>query len=214
MPEATKTAAQTHCPVCGAKKTRPDSTICAYCAAPFDLVGVKKIESDEKNPNLARLAKMADHEQYAEAMEWQPIEGLEVQEAEADIKRGVVLIVMSALSLTAGLLQGWMLLAITAGLFTLLGAYLVLSGLQTRRKELAKPLLRRPALVLDRRSETSLGWWTGKTIYFFTLLLQDGAEGEFRWPGRGTEHDPLVQGATGVAYTRGDQLLGFRQVRV
>ena len=42
------------------------------------------------------------------------------------------------------------------------------------------PLLKRPALVLDRRSETAMGWWEGSTVYYFQLVFE---ESEYLWRG-------------------------------
>jgi hypothetical protein len=76
------------------------------------------------------------------------------------------------------------------------------------------PLLKRPALVADRRSETGVGGPANKTCYFFQLEFEDGTEGEFMYPGRGASHDPMVSGNTGIAYTRRDRLLAFKQIKV
>jgi hypothetical protein len=76
------------------------------------------------------------------------------------------------------------------------------------------PLLKRASIVLDRRSETELDGDIGHTNYYFTLEFADGASGEFRFPGRGAAYDLMVNGATGVAYTRGADLLAFKKIRV
>ena len=39
-------------------------------------------------------------------------------------------------------------------------------------------------------------------------------EGEFRFPGRGVSYEPMAVGATGLAYTRGTDLLAFKVLRV
>jgi hypothetical protein len=79
-----------------------------------------------------------------------------------------------------------------------------------RRAAEARPLLRRPAMVVVRRSETDAE--SGGTNYWFTLRFDDGAEGEFTWPGQGTSYEPLANGYTGVAYTRGAKLVDFRRL--
>jgi hypothetical protein len=71
-------------------------------------------------------------------------------------------------------------------------------------------MLRRPAMVGIRRSETDAV--KGGTTYYFTLRFDDGSEGEFLWPGQGTAYDPLSNGYTGVAYTRGPKLVDFRRL--
>jgi hypothetical protein len=51
-------------------------------------------------------------------------------------------------------------------------------------------------------------------VYFFQLEFADGGSGEFRYPGRGVNHDLLVSGNTGVAFTRGELLVDFLPIRV
>ena len=204
-------SAVTHCPTCGAKRTRPDSTLCAYCATPFELVGAKS--DDAENPNQARLARMADQPAYAEAREWKPLESFEYQALDRKKRRGVRMVALSVVVAVLALLFAKWVFAIAAILFIAgLGLYLTASGAQ--QKILKLPLLVRPAIVLDRRSETEMGFWNGDTTYYFTMEFGDGSDGEFRWPGRGLDHQPLVNGATGLAFTRGDVLLGFRAIRV
>ena len=204
-------SALTHCPTCGAKRTRPDSTLCAYCATPFDLVGPKA--EGEENPNLARLARMKDQPGYDEALAWKPLESFEYQTLEQRKKRSVQMLGLSVVIAVVAFLTASWVFAIAALLFIGgLGVYVQASGGQA--KILKLPLLVRPAIVLDRRSETAMGWWIGRTVYYFEMEFADGSDGEFRWPGRGLDHPPLVNGQTGVAFTRGDVLLGFRAIRV
>jgi hypothetical protein len=103
---------------------------------------------------------------------------------------------------------------VPAGLLIAAGIALSIRAAGKQARILARPLLKRPAIVIDRRSETAMGYWNGQTTYYFDLAFADGSEGEFRWPGRGVDHAPLVTGATGVAFTRGDTLLGFNAIRV
>lgn len=212
-PSTTQSGAQTHCPVCGAKKTRPDSSICAYCASPFELVGAQPA-AEEEDPLRARLAKMEEHAAYAEAVSWKPLEGREFRRGERAKKRGLLLVAVSLLGFGLGLATGAWTAYAAGGAIAALGLALFVRGSARQSRALRLPLLKRPALVQDRRSETELGWWKGDTLYFFALDFGDGSAGEFRWRGRGVEHDPLVKGATGVAHTRGDELLGFRSIRV
>ena len=81
-------------------------------------------------------------------------------------------------------------------------------------KILKLPLLVRPAIVLDRRSETEMGYWNGRTTYYFTIELEGGIRGEFAYPGRGAQEEPYVNNLPGVAYTRGPTLLHFKHIRV
>jgi hypothetical protein len=204
-------AAPAHCPICGAKRTRPDSSSCAYCATPFELVAPR--ETVAGHPNQARLARMKDQPGYAEAAAWTPLESLEHQALERRKRRGMRLLLAGG-ALAAGtlFLPAWVF---ALGAIAFVGGLgLVLPAQAGLARILRRPLLARPALVLDRRSETEIGTWSGRTTYFFALELAGGSEGEFRWPGRGLDHPPLVNGATGIAFTRGAVLLGFRAIRV
>jgi hypothetical protein len=204
-------AAPSVCPTCGAKRTRPDSTLCAYCATPFDLVGARPAGTE--SPNLARLARMKDQPGYDEAQAWKPLESFEHQALAARKKRGLAMIAAGVvLAATALVLPAWMAAIGAIVVIAGLGQVLVAGGSQAAMLKL--PLLVRPAIVIDRRSETEMGFWNGRTTYFFAMEFADGSDGEFRWPGRGLDHQPLVNGQTGLAFTRGDVLLGFRAIRV
>jgi len=212
----TTTAAPMLCPTCGAKRTRPDSTLCAYCATPFDLAAgaARKESAGGPDPTQARLARMKDQPGFDEANAWVPLESPEYQALSDRKRRGVGTLVAAGLFAGAAALwfPAWTLAL--AGLLAAVGLFLVATAARGQAGILARPLLKRPALVTDRRSETALGYWNGQTTYYFALSFADGSEGEFRWPGRGVDHQPLVTGATGLAFTRGDVLLGFRAIRV
>ena len=203
-----------NCPTCGAKRTRPDSTLCAYCATPFDLVSGNGAAEGGESPNRERLERMKDHQGFAEAAEWVPLESAEYQRLEATAQRGRQVAVLGLV--VAGLVAWWAspLWAVVPALALVWGLVGLVRARAGMARILALPLLKRPAIVLDRRSETAMGFWAGTTVYYFDLEFVDGSGGEFRWPGRGIDHQPLVVGATGLAFTRGETLLGFRSLRV
>jgi hypothetical protein len=207
------TSAPALCPTCGAKRTRPDSTLCAYCATPFGLVGAAP-KQEGTDPNLARLARMKDQPGYDEAVAWVPLESPRYQALEDRKRHGFGALLAAALfaGATALWLPAWTYGL--AGVMALLGIVLFATAARGQARVLSRPLLKRAAIVTDRRSETALGYWNGQTTYFFDLTFEDGSEGEFLWPGRGVDHQPLVKGATGLAFTRGEMLLGFRAIRV
>ncbi len=205
---------RTHCPNCGAKIHRQDMSNCLYCAMPFDFVE-KKEEAKRPSALQARLTRMREHADYEAAAAWVPPGEEDLERASAKIRWGTILIALGALLVLwavtgAGLGWGRLLIGLAAAAP---GAKLLLDGLKLRRERLRLPLLRRPALVSDRRSETSMGWMDGKTVYYFQMEMEDGG-GEFRYPGRGTQDDLLVKGLTGLAYTRGDVLLAFKTIKV
>ncbi|MFT7486321.1 MAG: hypothetical protein ACI9F9_002176, partial [Candidatus Paceibacteria bacterium] len=72
-------------------------------------------------------------------------------------------------------------------------------------------VLKRSAHIVLRRSETDL---KAGVVYFFLLQFGDGSEGEFAYEGRGVTNDVYSNGMTGVAFTRGQELLFIERVRV
>jgi len=78
-----------------------------------------------------------------------------------------------------------------------------------RKSSDARPLMKRPALVVLRRSEMGV---QGDSNYYFTLRFDDGSEGEFHRPGLGTMYEPMANGYSGIAYTRGADLVDFRRL--
>jgi hypothetical protein len=215
----TETATRTHCPTCGARLARPDLSICAYCTAPLGL----EQEKPETTETMQRLARMAEHDKYPPAMAWDPPPELEDDIARARAARGTGLLVLAvplivlallwALASSGGLRAAWPAWT-AAGLMILAGAGLHASARARIASWRKTPLLKRPALVTSRRSETHVGGRHYLTTYYFQLEFADGSEGEFGYPGRGGNHELLVTGNTGVAYTRGPRLVAFRQIRV
>ena len=104
--------------------------------------------------------------------------------------------------------------ALVAYLLVGLGATQVVRGTRRAKEAVRLPLLVRPAMIVDRRSDTSIRGWTGDTTYHFTIEFADGARAEFAYPGRGAHEEPYTTNLPGVAFTRGTQLLVFRHVRV
>jgi hypothetical protein len=209
--ETVSEAVRPTCPTCGAKITQAHLSLCAYCGSPLAL-------GDEKRPKdratMRRLAQMHEHEDFAEAAAWEPPEGPDTRHARAAVRAGALLAAAGlALCLGAGPWRGWI------GVLPALGAALVALGLVRVARNLAAaragrrlPLLKRPALVASRRSETDAA--RGRTTYWFEVVFEDGSTAELRYPGRGANHDPLVPGNTGLAYTRANELLAFRAIRV
>ncbi len=211
--------ALTHCPNCGAQLKRPDLSLCAYCAMPLAMGGRASVADDE---TTQRLKRMREHPNFPAAQALVPPDP-EVERAIAVRRnRGLALLIVGVLWL-AGVLcvqylgdgphwrSPWLLgtaIALALGL-----ARIASAGLARRAAGSGKPLLVRPAIVAERRSETHPeGRWGARTTYFFTLRFDDGSEGEFKWPGQGLSNEPLTNGQTGVAYTRGADLIAFRKL--
>ncbi len=204
---------RTHCPNCGQKIHRQDMSNCLYCAMPFDFV--EKKEAKKPSAIQARLGRMKEHVDWAAAYAWTPPVEADLERAARSIRTGAALIGVGALFALWGVAAdiGWVRLVLGV-LLIAAGGRLVLPGLSLRRARLRLPLLRRAALVSDRRSETNLRGLSGSTTYFFQLELEDGGSGEFRYPARGIQDDLLVKGNTGLAYTRGDELVAFKNIKV
>lgn len=216
-----QTAVRTHCPTCGARLTRPELSICAYCATPLGLGEATR----EPTETMRRLGRMVQHEKYPETMAAEPATEIEDLAATALGSRGLLGVGLGAMLLVLALPWTWLfggdLVRAWRSLPAMAGALLLVGGLclwQVARARTARaravPLLKRPALVTSRRSETSPSGASYQTIYFFQLEFADGSSGEFRYPGRGVNHDLLVANNTGVAFTRGDLLVDFLPIRV
>ncbi len=210
------------CPACGAKITRPELSLCSYCGSPIDLLSKEAPKKDgEESVTMRRLAKMAEHKLYAPAMAWDPPESASVRAAQTGRRRGLALFVVGlllALLTFTRASEGWnlpnVLALVGAGAMAVVGSLRALQGTRRIAEGLTLPLMKRPALVKDRRSETAIHGSKGFTVYTFTLEFDDGSVGDFRFPGRGTSYDPMAQGATGIAFTRGADLLAFKPIRV
>ncbi len=215
METATK---RTHCPNCGARLPEQPLSICSYCAMPLDLAADKP--GTAQSPNAGKILKIAEQEGFAAAMQKKPHEGPAYQEGRRRAKRGRLLLVTGLLvALLGGFLSDWTSLLsrplfVAGGLAVIVGLSWSFRGARAMRMATGQALLRRPALILDRRSDTALEGWWGYTVYFFELEFADGSKGEFAYPGRGASEDLYVNGMTGVAYTRGGELLEFEHVRV
>ncbi len=164
---------------------------------------------------MKRLARMKDHKDFEKAMAHTPPTEEALERATTKVRRGGIIAliggVLAILNISRGIAWFPLILALAAAGF---GIKLLLEGLAGRKDALKDPLVRRVALVADRRSETSLGWVEGRTIYFFQLEFDDGTNGEFRYPGRGVSDDLLVKGNTGVAFLRGQTLIAWKNIKV
>lgn len=211
---ATETPTRTHCPTCGARIPRPDLSICSYCTTPLRLDAGTAPRDDA---TAKRLAKMRTHEDFAAAVAWDPPPGLEERKLGSRQTLGIVSVVAGIALAVFAVSKPFqppvgVASAFVAAALAIRGLLLWIPAARRRSELRALPLLKRPALVTSRRSETVMQ--DGRTIYYFTLQFEDGSEGEFRFPGLGASHDPLVAGNLGVAYTRREELLGFRLIRV
>jgi len=210
------------CPQCGSKLPDIPVSLCPYCASPLETAADKRrLES----VNASRIGRVVEHDSYAGALAWDPPES-------RDWYDGARLAWWSRPSLAGGLalVGGALFLGSRAGnsfgeLLTmflllagvgLLAAAVVLRSKGKARQDSAveRPLMKRAALIVDRRSETEISGWSGRTTYYFTVEFEDGGVGEFRFPGLGAQEDPYATNLPGVAYTRGTDLLLFRHVRV
>lgn len=205
------------CSNCNAKLPDTPVSLCPYCAMP--ILGAPEASEGGESPNAGRIARVREHEDFAAAMDWSPPESFDYRSGSARIwwgqlaiGAGVVGVVLGALLAGGNPAQhvlGWLGILLLAA-----GIYGRLSGAAMKKKAVEMPLLRRPGLVVDRRSDTVLRGWSGSTTYYFTIELEGGVRGEFAYPGRGAQEDPYVNNLPGVAYTRGETLLHFRHIRV
>ena len=207
---------QTHCPNCGTKLPEKPLSLCAYCAMPLGLDSKAKAEGGE-SPNAGRIKRVSEHENFEGAMGWDPPEGMDYVRGQMAQLRAKFLLGIGALLLAGGFFLGGGFthpLSIAAYLCVPIAAWLFVQGSSAMKSAVALPLLKRAALITDRRSDTKIQGWGGATTYYFAIEFEDGVEGEFAYPGHGSNEEPYVSNLPGVAYTRGQRLLAFKHIRV
>lgn len=207
------------CPHCGAKLPDIPISLCPYCASPLETeADRKRLES----VNSSRIRRVGEHDDFAQAQAWDPPESQDWHEGgrrrwwsvPVAVTGVAVLVLLVLPPLGRGFDLGGIVLALL-GVGLLVGAaYLRKSGATMQVRAIERPLLKRPGLIVDRRSDTSIRGWDGFTTYYFTIEFEDGGAGEFRFPGLGAQEDPYATNLPGVAYTRGEELLHFRHIRV
>lgn len=210
---ATTSAPRTHCPNCGAKLARPDLSLCAYCATPLQLGGKVETARDE---TLLRLKRLRENPQFETLSNWTPsdheyLDAARRQRGFAAVWFGVALALGLVSWARAGSGGDFIWYGLTVAALVVMLVFLA-RGAAIQRTDSGKPMLRRPAIVIERRSETVVVARGNPTVYFFSLRFDDGSEGEFRWPGQGTLYEPLTNGMTGIAFTRGARLVEFRRL--
>ena len=205
------------CSGCGAKIPRTVS-ICPYCVTPTQ---VASAATDVDEATRERLVRMEEKEEYGLAMQWTPPEGDAFRQTVRRARRGRIQLVAAGLISLAWPMLGdgpgaWLhtpLVIVPLGLIGL-GVWNLLAARKVRAALTRHELVRRAARIASRRSETTAHRQQGQTTYFFRIQFADGTSDEFVSPGRGAAHEPLTDGITGIAYTRGQRLLAFERIRV
>jgi hypothetical protein len=205
---------RTHCPNCGAKLHRQDLSLCAYCATPLTLGGAISTEGDE---TAQRVARLRENPKFAAAMSFTPSDPEERNRAKGVRMLAWARFFFGIAIFTFAVVRDGGFPATTgpivfAGLSVAAGFLVLALARVVRKRGSDLPLLRRPSIVIVRRSETRERRGPGATVYYFTLHFDDGSEGEFQWPGQGTLYEPMPNGTTGIAYTRGDRLIEFKKL--
>ncbi len=205
------------CPNCDAKLPATPVSICPYCV--FPLLDQGDPSPEGESPNAERIRQVQSKEAFAEALAWTPPEGPQYQRGQRQVLRGMVFLapVIPLTILGYVLAEGSYLrhpLTIVGLVLLVVGLAFVFLGQATRGRATTGKLLKRAGVILERRSEVTLHGWSGTTVYFFSIEFEDGAVAEFRFPGRGAHEEPYTPGLAGVAYTRGEELLNFRLVRI
>jgi hypothetical protein len=216
MSIATEAQKRGACPHCGAKLPDVPVSLCPYCASPLE---TKADREARTSVHTTRIGRIREHKDFAEALSWSPPEGRTHQQGRRLSwwgQRGAILgVALISAAFLLGVGRGWSTVLTLVGVIVLiLGIWALIQGRNSMQRAHRFPLLKRPALILDRRSETRIRGWSGDTTYYFKLEFEDGAQGEFNFPGLGPQEDPNATNLPGVAYTRGQELLHFRHVRV
>ncbi|QDV06627.1 hypothetical protein Poly30_21420 [Planctomycetes bacterium Poly30] len=210
---------RTECPQCGSKLPDIPVSLCPYCASPLETAADrKKLESI----NASRIGRVREHATFAEAEAWDPPESQDWHQGARRVWWMLPLILLAAAfmvlivlpPLGRGFDGGGVFATVIAAVMAGYGLFLGATGKAMQAEAVARPLMKRPGLIVDRRSDTRIRGWNGDTIYYFKIEFEDGVVGEFRFPGLGAKEDPYATNLPGVAYTRGTELLHFRHVRV
>ena len=173
------------CPTCGAKLPETPFSLCPYCASPLESKADRDVRA---SVHATRIGRVAEHANFPGALEWIPPEGPRWIQGQRQVWWGTRGILAGALFGTLWLaragMQGWAngpssyLFGLAGqGLLVGLGVWAILRGRRSMRDSLSQPLLKRPALIIDRRSETFVRGWVGHTIYYFRIEFEGGAQG-------------------------------------
>jgi hypothetical protein len=208
-----QTAVITECPECGAKIPKAGMSICPYCVAPLKASPGKNID---RGPIIARLETMQEKDDYAEAASKLPPWSPEYQRGKNRQMQGSLMLIVGVVLVAAQSL----LMASPLGALSYAGAALLLFGLwMALRGRLAcgkldkLEVVTHPAYVIERSSITDFDG-KGTVRYFFDLQFADGSDGIYFYTGRGVSEELYANSMTGVAFTRGRELLGINRVRV
>ena len=202
------------CPGCGAKLPDVALSICPYCVTPL---GITPKADGKESPYAVRITRILAHDTLAEAMAWTPAEGPEFVRGGQLVFRGKLTAVIGVILSAASFLRGSDPLnpLFLIGLAIIIGGIvLIVQGKGVRTAATSKEMLRRPGVIVDRRSEITLQGMGGGTTYFFEIEFEGGLRGEFTWPGRGINTEPYTSNLPGVAFTRGVELVYFKHIRV
>lgn len=209
---ATESAAPvTICPECGASIPKAGMSLCPYCASP--LVSTPGKDQD-RNPILKKLAKIEAKPEFETSKAITPPWTPEYQEARNRQTQGTILVivgmVVTGLEFLLGSGQPLSVLFLGGMAISLFGIFQAVRGGSSRSGLDSLQVQKRSAFIVTRRSETALD---GEVIYYFLLTFGDGSEAEFSYPGRGSTHDLYSNGMTGLAFTRGQELLFIERIR-
>lgn len=209
------------CPGCGAKLPDVALSICPYCVTPL---GITPKADGKESPYASRITRILAHDTLAEAMAWTPAEGPEFVRGGQLVFRGkliaVIGVILSGVGILRPLIDGPFVFDPLSPLFVIGlvliigGIVLLMQGKGVRTAATSKEMLRRPGVIVDRRSEITLQGMGGGTTYFFEIEFEGGLRGEFTWPGRGINIEPYTSNLPGVAFTRGVELVHFKHIRV
>jgi hypothetical protein len=175
--------------------------------------------SERESKNTARIRKVAEGKGYEEALAATPPESPLWMRGWRMAYQGKSALILAIPAFVMGLAWGngpigLRLGSVLAYALAAFGVVRILIGSKLRTRATQAGLLKRSAYIQDRRSETTLRGWGGETRYYFLLEFEDGGIAEFGMDGRGTGEEPYPSGIFGVAYTRGQELLDFQQIRV
>lgn len=204
---------QRKCSNCGALPPRASARFCEYCGAELPRLEPAPAPPSPFGDLRRRFADLQAHPDVPELMAYSPPTGVfGIQTAMSVallVLFGVVGLVVSIAFLGACPPLGFLPLAVVA-----IGGFALLKQLTRTEGARNAPLERRPAIVVDERTNVSGGGESRslRTLYYATLEFPDGTRREYDV--FANVAGKITRGDMGIAYVKGDYLVQFARVAV
>lgn len=214
----------TECPHCGAKIGAHSTEYCEYCGTV--LPREEPREPARREPSrLDRFDALRGHSDYNRLMHREPPSSGLVFAGVGSIVGALVFVGIAGTMATfffgaagparqAGPSAFGVLFTIVPVAVVIAGIFMLVKAIGGTAKVAGAPMLRTPALIVDKRTRVSGGGEHSRaqTRYFVTIENQDGRREELR--AHGHVAGTLASDDIGIAYVKGGHLVAFERVDV